>query len=301
MKTSVLRGALFALLAFTIFACGDALVKLAGLSDVPLTLIVIISGTAGAMTTFLFSAFKRNLAPLRPVSWKPHAIMTCIFIAQSYVSIEAFTNLPLTTVYVGLFASPFIISLFGALFMGEPLSRKQIIGIIVGFLGVLIALSPEFSETTQHALGNPIRGYIALPLFMGLYISAMLLLRIMGRTETPESITFVSLLGRAVFLIPVLLFIDIPDLTTTTYLYMIGVGVCAGFGFILMSRAYQLAPVAITSPFHYSQLITGALLGYLIWQTIPDLWVFVGGAIIIASGLVIAHEAHSLGKDDPNL
>lgn len=301
MNSSTLQGALLALLSFTVFACGDAFIKLAGLDGVPVTIIVILSGAFAGLTTFLYAAGKNNLSKLRPKSWKPHAVLTTIFIAQSYVSVIAFTNLPMTTVYVGLFASPFILALIGKFFMGEALSPKQVIAIIVGFAGVLIALIPEFLAASNQEIGDPMKGYIALPLFMMTYISGMLLLRVMGRTETPESITLISMLGRAVLLLPVLFFIPSTSLSLEAVAYIAGMGITAGGGFILMSRAYQLAPVAIVSPLHYSQLIVGALLGYLIWADVPSLWIVGGGVIITLSGIMITHEAHKMGKVEPEL
>lgn len=301
MKTASLRGAFLALLAFTVFACSDALTKLAGLGDIPVTVIVMISGWGAIITILLYASVKRDFKILRPKKWRPYALLTAIFIAQTYAAVGAFTNLPLTTVYIGIFSAPFIISIIGALFMKEALSRYQIYAIILGFIGVMVALIPEFLSAKTQEIGNPMLGYICLPFFLGLYITGMLLLRIVGRTEAPESITFISFLGRGTLLLPILFFEPISQIPLESIFYMLGMGVMASIGFVLMSRAYQLAPVAIVSPLHYSQLIVGAIFGYLLWDTVPHLWVWVGGAIIIISGLMIAHEAHQRGQEEPEL
>lgn len=296
MNTSVLKGAILSLLAFTSFACSDALTKIAGLDGISPILIVMISGFSAAITILFYTGIKKSTATLRPKKWKPHAILTAVFLAQSFAGVGAFINLPLTTVYVGLFAGPFLISFIGALYMNEPLGFKQAAAIFLGFFGVIIALVPEFLAKESQALGDPIIGYLCLPFFLGLYVGGMLLLRIIGRTETPESVTFISMLGRAAVLLPTLFFVSTDSLSVNLILYIMAVGFTLAFGFLLMTRAYQLAPVAVVSPFHYSQLITGAIFGYVIWETIPSLWVFGGGFIIIASGLIIMHEAQKQGK-----
>jgi len=297
MNIKQIQGALFSFLGFTLFACGDALTKIAGLNEISPTLMIMISGWSVVLTTIIYSIYKKDIKSLKPKNMKIHFILSCIFIALSYVAIYSFTNLPLTTVYIGLFSAPSLISIFGVVFLKEKITRVQISAIIIGFLGVLIAIFPEIITQKDTVIGNPIIGYVALPFFLGLYVLGMLLMNHMGKTETAESITFVSFGFRAVLLTPILFFEPISNISLSSLLYMIGMGVTAGIGFIFMAKAYQLAPVSIVSPFHYTQLVTGAIFGYLIWNTIPSYWVFAGGILIIASGIMIAHEAHIQSKE----
>jgi drug/metabolite transporter (DMT)-like permease len=77
---------------------------------------------------------------------------------------------------------------------------------------------------------------------------------------------------------------------------MDGTGFTGGIAWLLMTAAYKHAPAATISPFHYSQIITGALLGYLIWHDVPTLHLMLGGTVIIGSGLYIAAHARKAGK-----
>ena len=70
----------------------------------------------------------------------------------------------------------------------------------------------------------------------------------------------------------------------------VGMGVMAGAGHYFLTIAYSQAPAAVISPFNYTQLIGAALLGYLIFQELPDLWTWIGAAVIIASGLYIGYR-----------
>jgi len=151
-------------------------------------------------------------------------------------------------------------------------------------------------QNKSSGLGNPVLGYAVLPFFLVLFISQTLFLRIMGRTETPESTAFTSFLTRGVVLFPVLWFNSLANVAPSSLFYILAMGVCAGVGTYFVASAYKLAPVAIVSPFQYVQLPIGALLGYLVWGSEPSLWVWIGGAIIVASGLLVAHEARRLER-----
>jgi drug/metabolite transporter (DMT)-like permease len=65
---------------------------------------------------------------------------------------------------------------------------------------------------------------------------------------------------------------------------------------MFMAQAYKLAPAATVAPFHYSQIITGGLIGYFIWHDVPSLHLLIGAIIIIASGLYIATHARRAGQ-----
>ncbi len=288
---SLLRGALFSFLGFTIWACGDALTKLAGTSGVSPFLLLEISGWSGALVIFLGLAFRRKLHRLRVKRKKLQALRLALLIFCNLVSVVVFMLLPLTTVYIGIFGSPFLISLFGASLFGEKISRSQAVAIVVGFLGVLLALSPEFLNEAAKT-GHTLLGYVMLPVFMLLFVADMLFLRVLGRTETSESLSFFPFFFRAAVLLPFLWIDSVSQLPLQPFLFLLVMGACGGIGYLLMATAYKLAPVAIVSPFHYTQLVTGAIFGYLLWGDVPSPWVWGGGFLIVVSGLVCAREAH---------
>jgi drug/metabolite transporter (DMT)-like permease len=72
----------------------------------------------------------------------------------------------------------------------------------------------------------------------------------------------------------------------------LGLIICSGGiggagGWLCMAEAYKTAPASIVAPFHYSQIIVAALLGYAVWHDMPTLHLLLGVAIIIASGLYV--------------
>lgn len=77
------------------------------------------------------------------------------------------------------------------------------------------------------------------------------------------------------------------------------VGIIAGVGHLLYAIAYRIAPVSVLAPFEYTALVFAGLLGYLIWGDVPDALTFLGAAILVASGLYVAHrEALHRGRGE---
>ncbi|MCP4288228.1 MAG: DMT family transporter [Gammaproteobacteria bacterium] len=69
-----------------------------------------------------------------------------------------------------------------------------------------------------------------------------------------------------------------------------------------MTHAFRLGPVAVISPFEYSALIWASLLGYLLWDELPDRFTLIGAAIVVASGLyIIYRETIKIGRARPQL
>ena len=119
------------------------------------------------------------------------------------------------------------------------------------------------------------------------FAANMTWLRRLTQSETTDSLAFFSVFVQTVACSVVMLFYREP---LTFYLFVI-LG-AAGFinivGNLCNIAAIKYAPAATVFQFHYTQIITGALIGYLVWHDAPTLPVIIGSAIIIGSGLYIA-------------
>jgi drug/metabolite transporter (DMT)-like permease len=114
----------------------------------------------------------------------------------------------------------------------------------------------------------------------------MMLLRRVGQSESAEAIALHFSLFAAATLTTIAAFsFSVP--TTRDLAFMIGAGVCAGFGQLAMTRAYALAQAARVSGMSYLAVVASALLGALVLGEIPTLSALFGMALVIAGGLVI--------------
>ncbi|MGE0109648.1 MAG: DMT family transporter [Bdellovibrionales bacterium] len=287
-----LKGALCSLLAFTIWACSDSLTKIAGLAGVPPYVIIALSGWSAALVVFLKVFWQGEVNRLRPASWKLHIFRGIVlFAGGGVINTMAFTMLPLTTVYVGLFSAPLILSAIGRFFLGEKIGKRRITAILVGFVGVLIALLPDMLNGGHLDVeASPFVAYLILFLFLGVFVMDMLLMRIMGKTETVESLAFVPFVVRGFVLLPCLFFVPLSEISLPIWGAVFGMGILAGVGYLFAAMAYKLAPVSIVAPFHYTQLISGGVLGYLLWGHVPSIWVW-GGAVLIVFSSVLTTRA----------
>lgn len=284
---ALVSGALLSLASFVVWALGDVFTKLAGTSGLPIFLIVGIASWANALFFLAAYAAPEKRRRIWPCSWRRHAHLLLIELIATPLSVLSFTRLPLTTVYAALFLSPLLISLYAALFMREPLGRKQLQAILLGFVGVMIALKPSGTVLSRETL----EGYAALAGFVLLFVWCMILYRRYQDLETPENMAFAPIFFRAIVFLP--LYIGVLDVASWRQIVYTAIsGVTMGVGTLLMARAYQKAPAAVVSPFHYSQIIVGGIAGYLLWGDRPSGFLVGGALLVIASGLLIAHDAH---------
>ena len=93
-----------------------------------------------------------------------------------------------------------------------------------------------------------------------------------------------------------MIFVAQPHSPLTWALLFAG-GVIGAAAQLFMVAALKVAPVAVVSPFDYTQIIWATLLGWLIWSSLPTLNTLLGAALIIASGIYVAWREHRLHKD----
>lgn len=285
-STSHIRAIMLSLSAFTLWVVSDTTMKLLGDYRIPADEIAFFFGICAAviLAGFLFSRGEiRKLKPRKPL---PVSLRAALCAGNIFCALAAFPRLPLTSFYVTVFTAPLLIAIASTVFLREHLSLKTAIAILVGFGGVVVALDPAALMASSGSL----YGYLAAFVGVVFFVSAQLMLRRMSNTETPECLTFafMVLLGVAGAVLCAPHFVAMS--WQATGIMLVGAVACV-VGYLLMADAMRLGPTATVSSFHYSQLITGAIFGYLIWHDKPTWNLVVGAAIIVASGLYVVHQA----------
>lgn len=284
---SYLRAVVYALLGYSVWVMGDSCTRLAGEALIPPSQILVVSGAFCLLAIFSVTAARGQTRRLAPRQWKLELLRSLMFVVQSFVNVVAFTHFPLTTVYVALFTNPLIITLLATALLREPLSWTQGLAIAAGFGGAVLALHPA---QTGFSGGDTV-GYLALILFPVLSSLNVVFIRFLGRKEHIESMAFFPLAVRFLVVLPLCL-LEFKPMTLAAWGILAGLGVFAAIGLMLVITALKHAPAAIVTPFAYTQIISGALFGYVLWHDIPSANLAAGSAIIILSGLYIARHAH---------
>ncbi len=275
--SSVPLGLLFAVLAFAIFSGHDAIVKAVG-SRYSVFQILFFAGLfAFIPITLMMSTDKAvdNFIPHRPWLIVARSVFNLIAMSAAFY---AFSVLPLAEVYALIFATPLLITALAVPLLGETIRLRRGIAILIGLAGVMVVLRPG---TTEYNLGHA----AALTTAVGGAFGAVIVRKI-GNTERSAVIILYPMLASLITMAALqpLVFIP-PTLTDMTLMALVGLMAIVAQFFII--AAYRNAPATIIAPMQYSQILWAILYGYLFFDELPDMWVGIGSAIVIASGLYI--------------
>lgn len=273
-----MRGAAFMVFSMFCFAVEDALIKL--LSDaIPVGQILSIICLGGLIAFMAWSVFKGERL------WQPAYLDTKVLlrslcdVSGSIMFITSLTLIPLTTASAVIQATPLVVAMGAAVFLGQAVGWRRWLAILVGFVGVMIIIRPGmegFTPATLLAVGGML-GLAARDLFtrgLTVQLSGAQLATHTFALIVPAGILLTILRGQT----PVM-----PDAQESLIL----------FGAIIIGMVAYLAIVAATrggnagiiSSFRYSRMIFALIIGYLIFAEIPDAPTVIGAAIIIASGI----------------
>ncbi|MCH2163992.1 MAG: DMT family transporter [Marinovum sp.] len=186
----------------------------------------------------------------------------------------AMTRIPIADVTAMNYLAPVYVTLGAALFLGERLAARRIMAVVVALIGALIILRPGFREVDL--------GHIAMlgtaVMFAGSYLVAKI-----TADEVPASIVVAMLsitvtIGLAPFAVAVWV---TPSLWALAILFC--VACFATLGHYTMTLAFASAPLTVTQPVTFLQLVWAVLLGAMVFGEGVDVWVVVGGSVIVGS------------------
>ena len=287
MKSPVsdLRAIGFALAGFTFWVLGDSSIKLMGPSGLPPYEMVAFLGLFMAMFLGAYALARGDVQVLRPRRLNRQIARACLDMTNTVCVVVALRHLTLTIFYILVFMAPMVIALLSALFLREGLSWRKWAAIVAGFGGVVIAVNPWGSVRQGDLIG-----FAACMICVACFSVNMVWSRVLTRTESPESLAFFSGLVTAVAGFALMLFHAAP-LTPRLTVELFATGLFWAAGTLCFYIAVKHTSAANVSQYHYTQLVTGTLVSYLVWHDKPGFFVLAGGALILASGLYIAASA----------
>ncbi|MBE0412117.1 DMT family transporter [Yoonia sp.] len=271
------KGAVFALIAFGIFATHDVVVKVLGGIYAPFQIVFfsVLFSFPLATVTLMRDSKPGTLLPVHPW-WM--AVRTIATVITGVCAFYAFSVLPLAETYAILFAAPLLITVLAIPVLGETVRLRRWLAVIVGLVGVLVVLRPG---QTALSLGH----LAALTAAICGALSSIIVRKI-GSVERPVVILLYPMVANFVLMACALPFFYKP--MPIEHLGL--VGIIAAFGWIanrLTIAAYQAGEAAIIAPMQYSQIIWATGFGLLFFDETIDQMTAIGAAIIITSGLYI--------------
>lgn len=186
----------------------------------------------------------------------------------------AMTQITIAEVTAMNYLNPVYVTLGAALFLGERLALRRLVAVGAALVGALIILRPGFRELSP--------GHIAMlgtALFFG---ASYLLAKLLSGETSPVVIVGMLSVTVTIGLAPFAAAVWVTP-TVSQVGWMFVVACLATAGHYTMTLAFAAAPVAVTQPVTFLQLLWSVLLGALFFAEPVDGWVVLGGCVILAS------------------
>lgn len=286
-KDNIVKGMVAGLGAFFMLAIMNVFAKL--LSETHHVIEIAFYRNLIASIPFLFMIFAMNKREIFKINSKPKGVIARAVIGtiSLVITFAAFAAMPMADTTAFLFTSSLIIPILGFFFLSEKVGIYRWSAVLVGFIGVLIMLSPS---------GNVnMLGVVLALSAAALHATLQTILRYLGKFEKPETITFYFVfIGTFVAAIPLPFVAHMP--TVQEIPLFLGVGITGLLAQYLLSIAFGNAPAAVVTVFNYSGIIWATLFGWWIWSDWPAHTIWIGGTIVIASNIFMIWRESRKGK-----
>jgi drug/metabolite transporter (DMT)-like permease len=271
------RGASLMLVSMAGFAGNDAFIK--SVADVmPLSQAVFLrSLLATALLALL--VWSRGLMAFRPARRDRRLIgIRCLAeIAGTVCFLTALFNMPLANASAILQALPLALTLAAALFFGEPVGWRRYLAIGIGFVGVIIIVRPGTEGFTGYSLW-------ALAAIVFIVIRDLCTRRLSPEVPGP----WVALVTSGVLTAAAAAAGGLEDWQPAgagSLLALATASGCLVVAYVTGVSSMRVGEIGFVQPFRYSLLIWAMVLGIVMFGEWPDLWMLVGSAIVVATGL----------------
>lgn len=201
-------------------------------------------------------------------------VATCFFFT-------ALSLIPIASATAVMNLNPVLITLGAALFLGETIGPRRLIGVGLAFTGALIIIRPGGETFTPAAL-LPLGGAVC-------YAAYALTTRYVGSSESMWTTLLYTALTGAILLSLVVPFYWTPPDATALAL-MVAIGAFGTAGQICLIRAYMVAEAGAIAPYAYSGVIFAVINGILFFGEYPDPASYLGMVVIVAAGLYVWHR-----------
>jgi drug/metabolite transporter (DMT)-like permease len=197
------------------------------------------------------------------------------------------TVVPLATATAVNFTAPLFATLAAVLVLHEDVRLRRWSAVVIGFIGVLVIMRPG---------KEPLDANLLL-LLLSAATGAMnnITVKFLVRTEPPSKIVALFMLYLTpLSLVPALFVWQWPSLSGVGTL--IGLGCLGTVAHLSVARALAAADASACAPFEFARLPFAALIGFVWFGEVTDLWTWVGAAIIGGSSVYVAHREARLAR-----
>ena len=274
-------GALYTIAAMFGFASMDAMSKLL-VHDYAITQVLWIR--YAFFLAFALAVTRRQgnwrfvLRSKRPWLQAGRGVLAVV---EAGVFVAAFYFLPLADTHAVAATSPLIVIALAAMMLGERAGFARWLAVAAGFLGVLLIIRPGL-----QALEWPLLLPLAGAFLWGLYQILVRLCAMVDRPETTLLWSALAGLGATTLFGPWQW--QNPDLWAWSLL--LGIAALGAVSHFALIKALDFAEAGAVQPYSYTLLVWAAVLGFVVFGDVPDIWTIAGAVVVVLSGLYTWHH-----------
>lgn len=290
-----LRGILLKIASVLVMVVMQSLIKSVS-GEVPAGEAVFFRSFFAIPVIIVWLALRGDLSTgLRVVSPMGHFWRGAVGVSAMGLMFAGLGLLPLPEVVAIGYATPILVVVFAAMFLGEPVRVFRLGAVALGLVGVLIVIAPRLTafsdatvETTQAAG--------ALMVLMGAVLAALaqIYIRKLVQFEETSAIVFYFSVTSALLALLTLPFGWVMP-TAGQAAVLVGAGLLGGLGQILLTSSYRFAHASVVAPFDYASMLFALLIGYFVFAEVPTLRTLGGASLVIFAGVLIIFREHRLG------
>jgi drug/metabolite transporter (DMT)-like permease len=258
--------------------------------DIPAGQTIFVRGLISVVVLALLAWSTGRLHLLKTDNWRSHALRSLCGTVSMFCLFVAIAMIPLADLTAISFTTPLFLTVLAMVFLGERIHGFRWTALGIGFVGVLVTIGPHLSFT--HGASAGVLVALSSAIFSAF---ALMFLRKMSGGEHAITITFYfSLTFMVCSALTAIRGWPMP--TPAQWLLIVGAGLFGVFGQVLMTYSYRYAEASTIAPIDYSNMIMSIVLGYLFFDEIPTLSVWIGAPLILGAGLIILWREYSLKK-----
>ncbi len=274
-QTNSRQGILLMLCGMFLFSAGDTLAKFLTSSYHPVQIIWFRQ--LGLLFGLFILLALRGPSILRSQQPKLQITRGVFVVCSSLLFVYAVRYVPLVDAVAASFVAPFFLTIAGAVILKEKVGIRRWSAVIVGFLGALVVIRPGMGVIHPAAML-----VVVAAIF---YASRQVIGRALADTDqTATTIAYTAITSSCLISLALPFFWQMP-IQPIHWILFFSMALTAAVAEVFVIKALEAAEAAVVAPIHYTLIIWGTLYGYFVFNQLPDVWTWVGSAIIVAAGL----------------
>ena len=228
-----------------------------------------------------------GLKPLRTRRIGLHLVRASSNVVAMMMFFMALSMTPLALVQALGFTAPLFATVLAIFILGERVRLRRWTALIAGFIGALIIIRPGIQPLDTGSLLT--LGSAAVWGF------TLITIKILSRTDSAVTITsYMVLLMSPLSLLPALYYWTWPD--PEAWFWLVVCGVAGTAAQLLMAQSFRVAEATVVLPIDFTKIVWGALIGYLAFGEVVDVWTWIGAAVIFSGITYITYRERKLAK-----